>query len=259
MTLCNMSIEAGARVALIAPDEVTFDWLKDRPMAPKGPMWDAALGYWRTLPSDQDARFDREVLLNAAEIVPHVTWGTSPEDAVPVTGCVPDPASEPDPLRRARMVKALAYMGVTPGQPVPELAVDIVFLGSCTNGRLSDLRAAAEILRGRTVAPGVRMIVVPGSGLVKEAAEAEGLDRIFTDAGAEWRAAGCSMCVGMNGDTVAAGERSASTSNRNFEGRQGRGARTHLLSPATAAATAVTGRICDPRPLDAPEPVVAER
>jgi 3-isopropylmalate/(R)-2-methylmalate dehydratase large subunit len=249
MTLCNMAIEAGAKVALIAPDETTFDWIAVRPLAPAGADWDAALDYWRTLPSDEDAQFDREVTLCAAEIEPHVTWGTSPEDALPVSGSVPDPEAVADPLRQARMEKALAYMGLAPGQPIAGVPVDVVFIGSCTNGRLSDLQAAAEVLRGRMVASGVRMIVVPGSGLVKEAAETAGLDQVFRDAGAEWREAGCSMCVGMNGDTLKAGQRAASTSNRNFEGRQGRGGRTHLMSPAMAAAAAVTGVITDPRDL----------
>ena len=249
MTLCNMSIEAGAKVALIAPDATTFDWIKGRPGAPKGADWDKALAYWTTLASDPDCRFDKTVTIQTDKIAPHVTWGTSPEDAVPVTGHVPNPAHETDPARCARLSRALDYMGLRPGQPIGGVPVDVVFIGSCTNGRLSDLREAAKVMRGRKVASGTRAIVVPGSGLVKQAAEAAGLDRIFLQAGAEWRDAGCSMCVGMNGDTLKPGERCASTSNRNFEGRQGRDGRTHLMSPAMAAAAAVTGAIADVRAL----------
>jgi 3-isopropylmalate/(R)-2-methylmalate dehydratase large subunit len=247
MTICNMSIEAGARAGMIAPDDTTFEYLAGRPFAPAGQTWDRALAYWRTLPSDGDARFDRDVPIDAAAIEPMVTWGTNPEEGVPVTGRVPDPAGVADPLRRARMESSLRYMGLTPGTPIGAIAVDRVFIGSCTNGRLEDLRAAAAIAEGRKAV--VPTMVSPGSRSVKAAAEAEGLHRIFTAAGFEWRDAGCSMCVGMNGDQVAAGQRSASTSNRNFEGRQGKGARTHLMGPAMAAAAAVTGRITDVRTL----------
>lgn len=249
MTICNMSIEAGARVALVAPDETTFAWLKDRPMAPKGELWDKAVAYWRTLPTDEGARYDREVVIDVASITPHVTWGTSPEDAVPADGHVPDPERIDDPVRRQRVRKALDYMGLRPGQKISDIEVDMVFIGSCTNGRLSDLRAAAEVLKGRKVKEGVRAIIVPGSGLVKQAAEEEGLHEIFLEAGCEWREPGCSMCVAMNGDMLQPGMRCASTSNRNFEGRQGKGGRTHLVSPVMAAAAAVTGRLVDPRSL----------
>ncbi|MFI5376798.1 MAG: 3-isopropylmalate dehydratase large subunit [Candidatus Rokuibacteriota bacterium] len=247
MTVCNMSIEAGARAGMVAPDESTFAYLEGRPFAPRGEMWERALTYWRTLPSDVDAVFDREVTLDAAEIAPTVTWGTSPQDALPITGHVPDPAAMSDPARRASAERALAYMGLTAGAPLAGTPVSRVFIGSCTNSRLEDLRAAAGVARGRRAT--VPALVVPGSGGVKRAAEAEGLDRVFTAAGFEWREPGCSMCVGMNGDTAAAGERVASTSNRNFEGRQGKGARTHLMSPAMAAAAAVTGRLTDVRAL----------
>jgi 3-isopropylmalate/(R)-2-methylmalate dehydratase large subunit len=247
MTVCNMSIEAGARAGMIAPDDTTFAYLHGRPFAPREASWEAALAYWRTLPSDADARFEREVSLDAAAIAPTVTWGTSPQDALPVTERVPDPAREPDPARRATMERALGYMGLTPGTPLTEVKVDRVFIGSCTNSRLDDLRAAAAVAKGRRAI--VPAWVVPGSGLVKEAAEAEGLDRVFRDAGFQWREAGCSMCVGMNGETAGEGVRVASTSNRNFEGRQGKGARTHLVSPAMAAAAAVTGRLADVRSL----------
>jgi 3-isopropylmalate/(R)-2-methylmalate dehydratase large subunit len=247
MTVCNMSIEAGARCGMIAPDETTFAYLDGRPYAPKGESWERALAFWRTLPSDGDATFDSEVTLAAAEIAPTVTWGTSPQDALPITARVPDPAAVADAGRRASMERALVYMGLTPGTPLTSVAVDRVFIGSCTNSRLEDLRAAARVARGRRAS--VPAWVVPGSGLVKRAAEAEGLDRIFTGAGFEWREAGCSMCVGMNGDLAREGQRVASTSNRNFEGRQGQGARTHLMSPAMAAAAAVTGRFTDVRTL----------
>lgn len=246
MTVCNMSIEAGGRAGLIAPDDATISYLQSRPFAPKAKDWDRAVAYWHSLRSDDDAVFDKDVVVNADEIVPTVTWGTSPEDAVPVTAEVPDPAAETDGTRRARMIKALDYMDLKPGTPMSDVRVDRVFIGSCTNSRLEDLRAAAEIARGRRAT--VPTIVVPGSESVKQAAEAEGLDRVFTEAGFEWRGAGCSMCVAMNGlDVVAPGERCASTSNRNFPGRQGRGARTHLMSPAMAAAAAVTGCITDLR------------
>ncbi len=247
MTVCNMSIEAGARSGMVAPDDTTFAYLEGRPLAPRGEMWDRAVAYWRTLPSDPDAAFDREVTLDAAQIAPIVTWGTSPQDALPITERVPDPAAVGDPARRADMERALAYMALTPGAPLAGTAVSRVFIGSCTNSRLEDLRAAAAVARGRRAA--VPAWVVPGSGLIKRAAEAEGLDRIFTEAGFEWREPGCSMCVGINGDVADAGERVASTSNRNFEGRQGKGARTHLMSPAMAAAAAVTGRLTDVRTL----------
>ncbi|HXG05637.1 MAG TPA: 3-isopropylmalate dehydratase large subunit [Candidatus Binatia bacterium] len=247
MTVCNMSIEAGARAGMVAPDETTFAYLEGRPFAPRGERWARALVDWRSLPSDDGAVFDREVHLDAAAIAPMVTWGTSPEDAVPITGRVPDPSTVGDPERRRTVERALTYMGLTPGVPLTEVRVDRVFIGSCTNSRLADLRAAAEVVRGRRAA--VPAWVVPGSGLVKRAAEAEGLDRVFREAGFEWREAGCSMCVGMNGEIAAPGERVASTSNRNFEGRQGPGARTHLMSPAMAAAAAVTGRLTDVRTL----------
>jgi len=247
MTVCNMTIEGGARAGLIAPDDTTFNYLKGRPYAPKTAQWQAAVNYWRTLVTDEGAAFDKEVVLEAADIVPHVTWGTSPEDVLPITGKVPDPASFTDPDKRAAAERALKYMGLTAGQNLEDVKVDRVFVGSCTNGRIEDLRAVAEVLKNRKVAPGVGMLIVPGSGLVKHQAEEEGLDEIFTAAGAEWREASCSMCLGMNPDILQPGERCASTSNRNFEGRQGRGGRTHLVSPAMAAAAAVTGRLTDVR------------
>ncbi len=251
MTVCNMSIEAGARAGLVAPDEKTFAYLRGRPRAPKGALWEQAVAYWRSLPSDPGARYDREVRLDAADIEPVVTWGTSPEDVVPITGRVPDPRAEPDERRRAKMERALAYMGLEPGTPMEEIRIDKVFLGSCTNARIEDLRLAADILKrtGGKVAEGVQAMVVPGSGLVKLQAEEEGLDRIFKDAGFEWREPGCSMCLGMNPDRLKPGERCASTSNRNFEGRQGKGGRTHLLSPPMAVAAALTGRLTDVRRL----------
>ena len=247
LTLCNMSIEAGGRAGMVAPDETTYAYLQGRPYAPAGAAWEAAVRRWRGLATDAGAAFDREVALDAAAIAPMVTWGTSPEDALPITGAVPDPADEPDPERRAGMVRALDYMGLVPGTLLTDVAVDRVFIGSCTNGRIEDLRAAAAVVRGRHVAAGVTAWVVPGSGLIRRQAEAEGLDRVLTDAGFEWRQAGCSMCLGTNGEIVLPGERCASTSNRNFVGRQGPGARTHLMSPAMAAATAVTGRLADVR------------
>ena len=249
MTICNMSIEAGARAGLVAPDDTTLDYVRGRPHAPRGEAFDRAAAYWRTLRSDPDARFDREVALDAATIVPLVTWGTSPEDVLPITATVPDPDDAADEALRARMRRMLDYMGLAAGQRLTDVAVDAVFIGSCTNGRIEDMRAAASVLRGRRVADGVRAMVVPGSGLVKRQAEQEGLDRIFRDAGFEWREAGCSMCLGMNPDRLSPGQRCASTSNRNFEGRQGPGGRTHLLSPAMAAAAAVTGRLTDVREL----------
>jgi len=250
LTVSNMAIEAGARSGLIAPDEKTFEYLKGRPMAPEGQAWDAAIAYWRSLPSDAGATYDKTVVIDAGAIVPNVTWGTSPEDVVPVTGEVPDPAAFADPSKREAAAKSLAYMGLAPGTRMQDVTIENIFIGSCTNSRIEDLRAAAAVLKGRRKADGVKWaIVVPGSGLVKRQAEAEGLDRIFVEAGLEWREPGCSACLGMNPDKVPAGERCASTSNRNFVGRQGPGARTHLLSPAMAAAAAVTGRLTDVREL----------
>jgi 3-isopropylmalate/(R)-2-methylmalate dehydratase large subunit len=247
MTICNMSIEGGARAGLIAPDEKTFEYIKGRPRAPKGAAWEAALNYWRTLYSDDGAHFDREVSLDAASLPPIVTWGTSPEDVAAITGAVPDPEAVADENKRAAMKRALAYMGLTPGTKMTDIRIDKVFLGSCTNGRIEDLRAAAAVLNGHKVAEGVSAMVVPGSGLVKEQAEAEGLDLVFKNAGFEWREPGCSMCLGMNPDQLKPGERCASTSNRNFEGRQGFKGRTHLVSPQMAAAAAVAGRFVDIR------------
>ncbi|MDF7775220.1 3-isopropylmalate dehydratase large subunit [Sphingomonas sp. AOB5] len=250
LTVSNMSIEGGARSGLIAPDETTFAYLKGRPMAPQGEDWDKAVAYWRTLPSDPGARYDSVVQLHATDIAPSLTWGTSPEDVVPITGVVPDPESFADPSKRVAAQKSLDYMGLTPGTAMQDVAIEHVFIGSCTNSRIEDLRAAAAVVEGRHVADGVRQaLIVPGSGLVKRQAEAEGLDRIFTEAGFQWREPGCSMCLAMNPDKVPSGERCASTSNRNFVGRQGPGARTHLLSPAMAAAAAVTGRLTDVRDL----------
>jgi 3-isopropylmalate/(R)-2-methylmalate dehydratase large subunit len=254
MTVCNMSIEAGARAGMIAPDETTFAFLKDRPHAPQGLEWDIALETWRELRTDDDATFDAEVELRADQIEPFVTWGTNPAQGLPLSASVPDPASFPDESARNAAERALAYMALTPGTPLRDITVDTVFLGSCTNGRIEDLRAAAAVINGRRVAAGVRMLVVPGSMRVRAQAEYEGLHEVFLAAGAEWRAAGCSMCLGMNPDQLAPGERSASTSNRNFEGRQGRGGRTHLVSPLVAAATAVAGHLAAPADL----PVLAE-
>jgi 3-isopropylmalate/(R)-2-methylmalate dehydratase large subunit len=249
MTICNMSIEGGARAGLIAPDEKTFEYLKGRPMAPKGGMWEQAVAYWRTLPSDPGATYDVEVVLKAADIIPQVTWGTSPEDVLPITGIVPDPGKVADERKRRAMERALDYMGLSAGTPLKQIKIDKVFIGSCTNGRIEDLRAAAAIAKGRKVAATVQAMVVPGSGLVKHQAEEEGLDRVFLEAGFEWREPGCSMCLAMNADRLQPGERCASTSNRNFEGRQGRGGRTHLMSPAMAVAAAVTGHLADVREL----------
>ena len=249
MTVCNMSIEAGARAGMIAPDDVTFDYVRGRPYAPQGEALDRAIEYWRTLPSDAGAVYDRTVVMDAAEIAPMVSWGTNPEAVLPITGAVPDPASVADEATRAQMQRMLDYMALTPGTKLSDIPVDVVFIGSCTNGRIEDIRAAAQVARGRQVAPGVRAMVVPGSGVVKQQAEAEGLDRVMIDAGFEWREAGCSMCLGMNPDKLTPGQRCASTSNRNFEGRQGPGGRTHLLSPAMAAAAAVTGHLTDVREL----------
>ncbi len=248
MTLCNMSIEAGARAGMVAVDEKTIDYVKGRPMAPKGAMWDKAVAYWRKLTSDPGAKFDKVVTLNAAEILPQVTWGTNPQMVTTVDGKVPDPAQEKDPVQRDWIERALKYMDLKPNTPITEIRPDKIFIGACTNSRIEDLRAAAEVAKGKRVAASVRLaIVVPGSGLVKEQAEKEGLDRIFTEAGFEWRQPGCSMCLGMNDDLASPGDRIASTSNRNFEGRQGPGARTHLVSPAMAAAAAVAGHFVDVR------------
>ena len=249
MTICNMSIEAGARAGMIAPDQTTFDYVQGRPHAPQGADWDEAVEYWKTLRTDEGAEFDTEVVLHADEISPFVTWGTNPGQGVPLDASVPDPASYEDPSARAAAEKALNYMDLKAGTPMREVAVDTVFLGSCTNGRIEDLRAAAEIVRGHKVADGVRMLVVPGSMRVKEQANEEGLGAVFEEAGAEWRQPGCSMCLGMNPDQLAPGERAASTSNRNFEGRQGKGGRTHLVSPVVAAATAVRGTLSSPSDL----------
>ena len=250
LTISNMAIEHGARAGLVAPDDVTFAYLKGRPMAPKGVDWDAAVAYWRSIATDAGATYDKVVTINAADIAPSVTWGTSPEDVLPITGVVPDPSTYADPSKQAAAKKSLEYMGLTPGTPMTDISVENIFIGSCTNSRIEDLRAAAALLKGRKKADNVKWaIVVPGSGLVKQMAEAEGLDRIFRDAGFEWREPGCSACLGMNPDKVPAGERCASTSNRNFVGRQGPGARTHLVSPAMAAAAAVTGKLTDVRTL----------
>ncbi|MCO5970988.1 3-isopropylmalate dehydratase large subunit [Actinoallomurus soli] len=249
MTVCNMSIEAGARAGMIAPDETTFAYLEGRPHAPSGADWEAAKEYWRSLRTDDDAVFDKEVVIDASELTPFVTWGTNPGQGAPLAASVPEPSSFADPTHRAAAERALEYMGLTAGTPLRDVTVDTVFVGSCTNGRIEDLRAAAEVIKGRKVADGVRMLIVPGSMKVKAQAEEEGLNEVFTAAGAEWREAGCSMCLGMNPDQLKPGERSASTSNRNFEGRQGKGGRTHLVSPAVAAATAVTGRLTAPADL----------
>lgn len=273
MTVCNMTIEAGARAGLIAPDEKTFEYLKGRPFAPSAKLshplagghgreyppvsggncpsdWERAVAYWKTLPSDPGAKYDTEIVLNASEIVPQITWGTSPEDVLPITGNVPSPADFKDEGKKSAVERSLAYMGLTPGTPFKQVPIDKVFIGSCTNGRIEDLREAASLAKGRHVAPSVKLaMVVPGSGLVKEQAEKEGLDKIFIAAGFEWREPGCSMCLAMNADKLEPGERCASTSNRNFEGRQGRGGRTHLMSPAMAVAAAVTGKLADVRDL----------
>lgn len=249
MTICNMSIEWGAKAGMIAPDETTFAYLKGREHAPQGADWDAAVEYWRTLPSDEDAEYDTVIHIDASTIHPFVTWGTNPGQGAPLNAVVPDPEDFVEESERNAARRALEYMGLEAGTPLKDVAVDVVFVGSCTNGRLEDLRAAAEVLRGHQVHEGVRMMVVPGSYQVREAAEAEGLDKVFTSAGAEWRFAGCSMCLGMNPDTLSPGQRAASTSNRNFEGRQGRGGRTHLVSPQVAAATAVVGRLAAPADL----------
>ena len=249
MTVCNMSIEAGAKAGLIAPDQTTFDYLQGRTHAPKGAEWDDAVAYWQTLPTDEGATFDKEVILDAAEIFPHVSWGTNPGQVAPITNRVPDPASFADPVERNAAERALEYMGLAAGTPMKEVGVDTVFIGSCTNGRIEDLRAVAAVAEGRKVHSGTRTLVVPGSWAVKAQAEAEGIDRVLTEAGFDWRDPGCSMCLAMNPDKLAPGERCASTSNRNFEGRQGRGGRTHLVSPAVAAATAIAGHFATPEDL----------
>ncbi|HYM84918.1 MAG TPA: 3-isopropylmalate dehydratase large subunit [Candidatus Dormibacteraeota bacterium] len=249
MTICNMSIEGGARAGLIAPDDTTFEYLAGRPHAPNGAAWDAAVARWRSLPTDDGASFDRSITIDASALEPMVTYGTNPGMGAPISAPVPDPAAAPDPASRRALERALEYMALRPGQPILGQKVDVVFVGSCTNGRISDLRLAAEVLRGRRVADGVRMLVVPGSSEVKRQAEQEGLDRIFRAAGADWREAGCSMCIAMNGDQLDPGQYAISTSNRNFEGRQGKGGRTFLASPLTAAASAVNGVVTDPRTL----------
>lgn len=250
MTICNMSIEAGARAGMVAPDATTYEYLRGRPHAPAGADWDAALAYWDSLRTDPDAEFDAEVFLDAATLTPFVTWGTNPGQGVPLGAAVPDPETINDEAQRRAAEKALAYMDLRPGTPMRDIAVDTVFVGSCTNGRIEDLRAVADVLRGHRVAAGVRMLIVPGSMRVRNQAEAEGLAEVFTTAGAEWRQPGCSMCLGMNPDQLAPGQRCASTSNRNFEGRQGKGGRTHLVSPVVAAATAVRGTLSAPADLN---------
>jgi len=247
LTLCNLSIEMGAKMGMVAPDETTFAYLKDKDFSPSGPAWDAAVAYWRTLPSDADARFDADLLIEMKDVAPQVTWGTSPEQVLPVTGIVPDPAQAPDAVRQAAWAAALDYMGLAPGQRIAGTKIDWVFIGSCTNSRIEDMRAAAAVIRGRRVAPHVTAWVVPGSERVKKQAEAEGLHRAFLEAGFEWREPGCALCVAANGESVPPGARCVSTSNRNFVGRQGKGARTHLASPAMAAAAAITGAIADIR------------
>jgi 3-isopropylmalate/(R)-2-methylmalate dehydratase large subunit len=249
MTICNMSIEAGARAGMIAPDQTTFDYLRGRNHAPQGEDWDAAVEYWTSLRTDDDAQFDEEVVLDASDLEPFVTWGTNPGQGLPLSADVPDPADFPDETDREAAENALAYMGLTPGTPLRDIRIDTVFLGSCTNSRIEDLRAAADVLRGRQKAEDIRFMVVPGSARVRLQAEEEGLDQVFKAAGADWRFAGCSMCLGMNPDQLAEGERCASTSNRNFEGRQGKGGRTHLVSPLVAAATAVRGTLSSPSDL----------
>jgi 3-isopropylmalate/(R)-2-methylmalate dehydratase large subunit len=249
MTICNMSIEAGARAGMVAPDDTTFAYVEGRPHAPRGADWERALDDWGSLPTDAGATFDKEVIIDAAELRPYVTWGTNPSQSVTIDGLVPDPESIDDPAKSEAAVRALAYMALAPGTPIREVRPDTIFIGSCTNSRIEDLRLAADVVGGHRVAAGLRALVVPGSFAVKEQAEREGLDRVFSDAGFEWRGAGCSMCLGMNPDILSPGERSASTSNRNFEGRQGKGGRTHLVSPAVAAATAIAGHFCTPEDL----------
>jgi 3-isopropylmalate/(R)-2-methylmalate dehydratase large subunit len=249
MTICNMSIEAGARAGLIAPDQTTFDYVKGKPHAPTGADWDNALAYWKSLVTDNDAKFDKEIHLNADELAPFVTWGTNPGQGLPLSAVVPDPNEFSNPEDIGAAKRALEYMDLKPGTPLKSIRVDTVFLGSCTNGRIEDLRSAAQILKGKKIAKSVRLLVVPGSARVRLQAENEGLDKVFLDAGAEWRSAGCSMCLGMNPDQLSPGERAASTSNRNFEGRQGKGGRTHLVSPLVAAATALKGTLASPADL----------
>jgi 3-isopropylmalate/(R)-2-methylmalate dehydratase large subunit len=249
MTMCNMSIEAGARAGMIAPDETTFEYVKGREHAPKGADWDAAVAYWKTLPTDADAVFDREVIIDATKLSPFVTWGTNPGQGAPLSATVPSPDDFTDEVDKKATQKALEYMDLKAGMPIRDIKIDTVFVGSCTNGRIEDLRAVADILKGKKIADGMRMMVVPGSVRVRLEAMAEGLDKVFLEAGAEWREAGCSMCLGMNPDKLTPGERSASTSNRNFEGRQGPGGRTHLVSPAVAAATAIRGTLSSPADL----------
>jgi 3-isopropylmalate/(R)-2-methylmalate dehydratase large subunit len=249
MTICNMSIEAGARAGLIAPDQTTFDYVKGKPHAPVGADWDAALAYWQTLTTDSDAKFDKEINLNADELAPFVTWGTNPGQGLPLSASIPNPADFTNTEDRGAAERALEYMDLKPGTPLKSIKVDTVFLGSCTNGRIEDLRSAAEVLKGKKIAASLRLLVVPGSARVRLQAESEGLDKVFLDAGAEWRSAGCSMCLGMNPDQLKPGERAASTSNRNFEGRQGKGGRTHLVSPLVAAATALKGTLASPADL----------
>ena len=257
MTICNMSIEAGARAGMVAPDETTFEYVKGRPHAPTGQDWDEAVAYWKTLPTDEGAVFDQEIYINADELEPFVTWGTNPGQGIPLSQAVPSPDDFEDENEKAAAARALEYMNLTAGTPMKDIPVDVVFLGSCTNSRIEDLRAAANIIRGRTMASGVRMMVVPGSQKVRAQAEEEGLDKVFKDFGADWRFAGCSMCLGMNPDQLAPGERCASTSNRNFEGRQGKGGRTHLVSPLVAAATAVRGTLSSPSDLSDHQPAAA--
>ena len=257
MTICNMSIEAGARAGMVAPDETTFEYVKERPHAPTGQDWDEAVAYWKTLPTDEGAVFDQEIYINADELEPFVTWGTNPGQGIPLSQAVPSPDDFEDENEKAAAARALEYMNLTAGTPMKDIPVDVVFLGSCTNSRIEDLRAAANIIRGRTMAPGVRMMVVPGSQKVRAQAEEEGLDKVFKDFGADWRFAGCSMCLGMNPDQLAPGERCASTSNRNFEGRQGKDGRTHLVSPLVAAATAVRGTLSSPSDLSDYQPAAA--
>ena len=249
MTLCNMAIEAGARTGLIAPDTTTFDYIKDKPFVPFGEQWEAAIAYWQTLFTDEDAKFDRDITLECSKIAPHVTWGTTPADCIKVTQLVPDPAKEDSEAKQKQMSKSLSYMGLTPNTAMTDISIDAVFIGSCTNSRIEDLRRSAHVIGNRKIAKTVKALVVPGSASVKAQAEAEGLDLIFKSAGFEWRDAGCSMCVAMNDDRLEPTQRSASTSNRNFEGRQGKGARTHLMSPEMAAAAAITGHITDVRAL----------
>ena len=250
MTICNMSIEAGARAGMIAPDKKTYEYLKGKPMSPSGDNWIKALEWWKSLPSDENAIYDKKISIDASKLVPTVTWGTSPEDTAPITGTVPDPKNEKDLAIKAKLERALSYMDLKPGQKISEIKIDTVFIGSCTNSRIEDLRAASKIVKGKKVSNEIRAMIVPGSGLVKEQAEKEGLDAIFKEAGFDWREPGCSMCLAMNADRLSPGERAASTSNRNFEGRQGRGGRTHLVSPAMAAAAAIEGHLSDVRKFD---------